>query len=83
MLKKKLNISQLLRCIKITSLIRSAAAQHTTMSGYRVILVLMALNVMWARGTCPASCRCPSVYVVSCVSAALRKVPNERYVGIL
>ena len=76
MLKKKLNISQPLRCIKLTSLIRSAAAQHTTMSGYWVILVLLVLNVMWARGTCPDSCRCPSVNVVNCVSVALRKVPR-------
>jgi len=47
---------------------------------YCVLFVLQALNTVGTGGTCPAPCRCPSVYVTNCVSAALRKFPSDKYI---
>jgi len=68
------------RSLKLISVTLTEYIQGAKMYRYWPIFDLLVLATVTATGKCPASCQCPSVYVVSCDSAALRNVPSDRYV---
>ncbi|XP_033610613.1 phospholipase A2 inhibitor-like [Cryptotermes secundus] len=43
------------------------------------LFVLLVAVILRVRGQCPTLCTCPSSYVANCASAALTKIPTDRF----